>query len=307
MNNRRTFFIALIFLATITACVVPGLPTASAPVPAPVVDTGQIETMVAATVSAAIAETEQAQPTAMSTATSSATATTISMDESTATPTSTISTSSSTTTQSPTLDTSSPGSTLNVQVDAATVFVDERAGYQITAPAGWLIVRVNEPEYLDAKELAEATDVNIQKSLTDIQNENPNTLRLFAIDAQEGHIRNGFVTNMKFIWDKDNSIALENDEALKGSAAQLAKTVPGLEVLSTKLISTANKIPIGLIESKSIVKNSSGADVTIFQKQAVLNATTGKMTITISTVEDLKGTIFPAFDAMLETIEIVAK
>lgn len=60
MNNERIFFIALILSAVIIACVVPGLPIASAPAPAPIIDTGQVETMVAETVSAAIAQTEQA-------------------------------------------------------------------------------------------------------------------------------------------------------------------------------------------------------------------------------------------------------
>jgi hypothetical protein len=194
-----------------------------------------------------------------------------------------------------------------VQVNASTIFVDERAGYQITTPAAWLIMRVNGQEYLDAKDLAEAADANIQKSLLSIQNENPHILRLFAIDAQEGHIRNEFVTTMKFIWDENNSISLENDEALKASAIQLTKTTPGLEVLSTRLITTANKIPIGLIETKSTTRNSSGADKIVFQKQAIFNVAKGKMTVTLSTVEDLKAILFPIFDAMLETVKIVAK
>jgi hypothetical protein len=314
MNNRQTFFIALMFLATIVACVVPGLPTASTPLPAPTVDTESLDAMVAGTVSAVIAQTAQAQPTATFTIVAAATSTSTPTAEPTSTisvsteqPTSTASVPTFTPTQSPTLDASTPGSTLTVQVDASTVFADERAGYQITAPAAWLIVRVNGQEYLDAKELGIATDASIQQSLLGIQNENPNILRLFAIDAQDGHIRNGFVTNMKFVWDEKNSIRLENDQELKASADQLAKSTPGLDVLSTKLLSTANKTSIGLIESKSTARNSSGVYVVVFQKQAIFNTAKGKMTVTLSTVEDLKGALFPVFDAMLETIKVSAK
>lgn len=283
MNNRRTFFIALTFLATITACVLPGLPTASAPVLAPTIEPGRLESMVAGTVSAAIAETEQARPTQQPTATSAPTAS-----------------------LSPTPEIISSGSTLTVQVDASTVFVDERAGYEITAPAAWLILRINEQEYLDTQQLAEAADESIQQSLLSVQNEDPNVLRLFAMDAQAGHVQNGFVSNMKFVLDEKNSISLENDEALKVSAAQFAKTVPGLEVLSTRL-SIINEIFIGLIESKSTIRNSSGVDVVVLQKQAVFNTPTGQMIITLSTVEELKITLFPVFDAMLETIKINAE
>ncbi len=63
MTHRQTYFFALIFLATVTACVVPGLATPTAPsLFAPTTDPSRLETMVAETVSAAIAETEQARP-----------------------------------------------------------------------------------------------------------------------------------------------------------------------------------------------------------------------------------------------------
>jgi hypothetical protein len=59
MNKKRTFFISLIFLVTI-ACVLPGLSsTPPTPIFASTIDTGSIETKVAGTVSAALAQTEQ--------------------------------------------------------------------------------------------------------------------------------------------------------------------------------------------------------------------------------------------------------
>lgn len=283
MSNRRIFFIAVFFLATIPACVVPGLQTVSVPTFAPTVDTGRVETMVAVTVSAAIAQTEQSRPTQLPTATTAPTVR-----------------------ASPTSEIISLGSTLTVQVDASTVFVDDLAGFEITVPAAWLITRVDEEEYLDAFQLAEAADEDIQKALLSVQNDAPNVLRLFAIDAQEGHVQNGFVTTMKFVLDGKESISLENDEALKASAVKLAEPVPGLEIISTKL-STVNEVLIGWVESKYTIKNSSGVDVVVFQKQAVFNTANGQMTITLSTVEDLQGIVFPVFEAMLETIQVDKK
>lgn len=287
MSNKRTFFIALIFLAAITACVIPGLPTtATAPTFAPTVDTGFVETTVAETVSAAIVQTEPAQP-----ATTPAPTATPELTAASATPT---------------FETISSNSTLSVQVDASTIFADDRAGYEIVLPAGWLIMRINEPEYLDIFQLAEAADENIQQSLLSVQKEDPNILRLFAIDAQEGHVQNGFVTNIKFVLDEKKSISLETDEALKASASAFAATVPGFEILSAKL-STVNETQIGLIELKFTTKDSSGADVVVFKKQAVFNSTAGQTNITLSTVEALKETLFPVFDAMLGTVKVNAK
>jgi hypothetical protein len=279
MNNRRTFFIVLTFFSALVACVVPGLQPALVPTPAPAVDNSIVlSTMVAETVSAAIVLTEQVllTPEAMPTITP---------------------------TIPPTAEIIPAGSTLTIQEDGTTLFVDERAGYQITVPAGWLAVRIDQQEYRDA--LTVAPDV--QKSLADIQNNDPNTFRLYALDTQDGHVVNEFFTNINIVWDEQGAVLLNNDEALKARAAQLAETTPGLEILSTKFITTSNNVLVGLIELKTPAKNSSDAEITAFQKQAIFNGKTGTVAVTVSTVEELKETIFPVFDAMLETIKVAVE
>jgi len=289
MNTKRIFFIAMIFLATI-ACVVPGLPTASAPVFAPTVDTGPIETMVAGTVSAAITQTALAQPT--STPTSTATATATATATSTPAPTET--------------PTPQAQSTLTKQADGSILFADARAGYQIKLPAGWLAVRVNEQEYLDAFSLEEAANTNIQQSLLSIQTEDPNTFRLLAIDTKAAHIQNDFVTDMRFVLDEKKAISLSSDADLKAIADKVSAsaTVFRFEVTSVKIVTTASGTKLGVIESKSSFENAAGANVAIYQKQVFFNTKSGTQSIIFTTVTDLKQTTLPAFDTMLETIDL---
>ena len=289
MNTKRIFFIAMIFLATI-ACVVPGLPTASAPVFAPTVDTGPIETMVAGTVSAAITQTALAQPT--STPTSTATATATATATSTPAPTET--------------PTPQAQSTLTKQADGSILFADARAGYQIKLPAGWLAVRVNEQEYLDAFSLEEAANTNIQQSLLSIQTEDPNTFRLLAIDTKAAHIQNDFVTDMRFVLDEKKAISLSSDADLKAFADKVSAsaTVFRFEVTSVKIVTTASGTKLGVIEAKSSFENAAGANVAIYQKQVFFNTKSGTQSIIFTTVTDLKQTTLPAFDTMLETIDL---
>jgi len=289
MNTKRIFFIAMIFLATI-ACVVPGLPTASAPVFAPTVDTGPIETMVAGTVSAAITQTALAQPT--STPTSTATATATATATSTPAPTET--------------PTPQAQSTLTKQADGLILFADARAGYQIKLPAGWLAVRVNEQEYLDAFSLEEAANTNIQQSLLSIQTEDPNTFRLLAIDTKAAHIQNDFVTDMRFVLDEKKAISLSSDADLKAIADKVSAsaTVFRFEVTSVKIVTTASGTKLGVIEAKSSFENAAGANVAIYQKQVFFNTKSGTQSIIFTTVTDLKQTTLPAFDTMLETIDL---
>lgn len=282
MNNRRTFFIALTFFAAIIACVVPGLPTASAPVPAPIVEPGRLETMVAETISAAIAQTEQARPTPTLAPTSKPTQT-----------------------ATPVVNTL--GSTLTTQADGSTVFVDERAGYEITVPDGWLVVRVNEQEYNDALTLAEAADPNIQETLLGIKTQDPNTFRLLAIDTQDGHVQSGFVTDIHFIWDEQTTF--DSIEDLQAIAEELpnAPTAFKFEVTTVQTIIAPNGIQFGMIEARSSFTNASGDEVSIYQKQVFFKAKNGIQSIVLTTVDGLKETSLPAFDAMLETINLMAE
>lgn len=168
-------------------------------------------------------------------------------------------------------------------------------------PVGWLAVRVNEQEYRDALIIS----ADIHKYFSSIQNNDPNIFRLFAIDTQEGHFQDGFFTNMNFIWDAQNA-AIPNDDGLKTGVAQLTDIAlePETPSITFSATSTSNGLSIALIESKSTMMNSSAKNIVVFQKQVVFNAKTGTVAITVSTVEELKETIFAAFDAMLETIKI---
>jgi hypothetical protein len=316
MNTRRTLFIALIFLATIVACAIPGIPTTSAPTLAPIVDTGQVGTMVAETVSAAIAETEQAHPTATPSQPPTSTPVPASTTTSTPAPTETSTAQTSATqstltvpTVSPTAQTSLSKSSLTEQDDGSMLFVDERAGYRITLPAGWLAVRVNEKEYQDAFSLEETVNPNVHQSLLSIQDEDPNTFRLLAVDTQPAHIQNEFVTDMRFVLSGQKNISLSTDADLQAIAQKIptSATVFRFEVTSVKIITTANGTRLGEIEAKSSFTSATGTTVILYQKQVFFNIKAGNQSIILTTVSDLKGTLLPVFDAMLETIKVSEK
>ena len=286
MKTQRALLAALSLLMTILACVVPGLPASQpAPVASPLgtADT-RLEIMVAETVSAALEQTQQAVPT------------------STLVPTST-STPAPTVTPSPAPDADDSGSSIDRFEDNTSKFTDHRAGYEITLQEGWLPVRINEQEYLDAWLLPELSDPAMQRSLGSIGSQNPDELRLFVLDIQEGHTEIDFVTNINLYWDQKKEMSLDNDEGLKAEAAALSSALPGLEVLTSEL-STTSEIPIGIITSKSPVTTLDGVAVELFQKQVFVKTKVGILIITLSTTEELKQAVLPQFDAMIETFKI---
>jgi hypothetical protein len=316
MNNRRIIFIALMFLAVIVACVVPGLPTASAPDPAPIVDTGRLATMVAETVSAAIAQTELSVPSPTLIPPSSSTSTSTSTPTSTITSDSTLtSTFTSAPTETPTaastvtqtLQPNPSQSTLTKQNDGSTLFADERAGYTVKLPVGWLVVRINGQEYQNSFSLGEASNMNIQQALLGVKDADPNVFRLLAIDTQAAHIQNEFVSDIRFILDEKKSISLNSDADLQTIARDIpaSATVFRFEVTSVKIITSVSGTQLGVIEARSSFANAAGADVIIYQKQVFFKVKAGTQTIIFTTLADLKGTLLPVFDAMFETVKVV--
>lgn len=277
MKPRRALLTALILLTTILACVVPGLPTASAPALAPTVDP-RLNIIVAWTVSAALEMTARAVPTVTPT-----------LPQPTATPT---------------LQPVASVSTLTKQDNGSTLFVDESAGYEITVPAGWLAVRINEKEYYDAWTLPETADAHIQTSLMSIKEQEPATFRLLVLDTQEGHIKNEIVTNINFIWDPQTVLSFDTEVDLQAFADELPSLTDGLTVSSVEIIIPPSGVPYGVIKSKVGGFNASGAQVNLYQKMALFNLKTGTLVITFATEDGFTETTLPVFDAMLGTIVV---
>jgi hypothetical protein len=119
------------------------------------------------------------------------------------------------------------------QADGSTLLIDRKGGYQITVPAGWLAVRVNEQEYYAAFASDAAADPLIHERLTDIQNASLDHLRLDAIDIRPGHTVNQVITILSVIledrllsleeWDqaeKDNPLPFDNFTEVASSFQQ---------------------------------------------------------------------------------------
>ena len=198
MNHKRGLLTAVVLGMTALACVVPGLPTASAPAPTP--DT-RLERMVAETVDAALELTRQAVPTATGFLS--------------ATPQPTVTaTLAATATQA-------PETMLDKNADGSSTFIDLSAKYQLTIPIQWLAVRINAPEYDEALQLPEAANPAIQGSLASIKEQDPSVFRLFMLDIAEEHLDGGFVTNVNLVWDPQMEVSFADDTDLKTLAASL--------------------------------------------------------------------------------------
>lgn len=282
MNQKRGLLTAVVLGMTALACVVPGLPTASAPPPTP--DT-RLERMVAETVDAAIELTRQAVPTATT------------VPSATPQPTVTA-TLAATATQA-------PETMLDKNADGSSTFIDLSAKYQITIPMQWLAVRVNAPEFEEALQLPEAANPAIQASLASIKEQDPNVFRLFMLDVAEEHIDGGFVTNINLVWDPQMEVSFADDTDLKTLAASLPASLPDSEVTGTEIKTTTNETTYGVITTRTPSTTQDGTKIVMYQTLTFFDLSVGTLNITLTTTETWQKTVEPSFDAILESFIVL--
>lgn len=282
MNQKRGLLTAVVLGMTALACVVPGLPTASAPPPTP--DT-RLERMVAETVDAAIELTRQAVPTATT------------VPSATPQPTVTA-TLAATATQA-------PETMLDKNADGSSTFIDLSAKYQITIPMQWLAVRVNAPEFEEALQLPEAASPAIQASLASIKEQDPNVFRLFMLDVAEEHIDGGFVTNINLVWDPQMEVSFADDTDLKTLAASLPASLPDSEVTGTEIKTTTNETTYGVITTRTPSTTQDGTKIVMYQTLTFFDLSVGTLNITLTTTETWQKTVEPSFDAIIESFLVL--
>jgi hypothetical protein len=273
--RAKYYIVGSVLFFAMMACVVPGLSQPAAPT----LDVNNLPTVIALTASAAMAQTAAAAP---------PTPAPTLAELSTATP-----------------RVSLTGTSLLLRDDQTTVFTDRRAGVELIVPAGWLPIRINEKEYYDAWTLPELSDPAFQNSLTGINDLNPDEFRLFVLDVQEGHLQGSFVTNINLLWREHEDMSLDNDKDLQNTADSLSQSTRELDILNTDISVTSSGIPIGVIISKTSVTTLDNTEVVVFYKMVFINARAGVLMITLTTTQELRGTVFPAFDAIIATITLV--
>ncbi len=260
---------------TALACAIPGQ---AAPLPAPTVDSAQLDAIVAETVSAALQLTASA-------ATPTPAATSLPTIEPTASAT------------------PLPQTSLTEQADGTIFFVDETSGFNMLIPPGWLPVRIDQLEYYDAFSLPQAADPNLQTALMQINSLDPKRNRLFIFDLQDGHLQSGFVNNVNIVLGA-RPISLKTDAELSTIAGALPESTPGLTVQSFAVTETASGIQIGVIVSEIDTQKEDGTPLALFQKQVFLNVKGGGLVITFTSEQGIKDATLPFFDTMIESIQL---
>ena len=192
------------------------------------------------------------------------------------------------------------GTSLILNEDQSATFIDHKAKIQLTIPAGWLPVRVNEDEFYKAFSL----DVVLQNPaiadrLTETQSANLDFHRLDAIDIRDGHIPNGIITVIDVTFQEGDTRSLE--KWYKAESTQ-KKPFSGYRFITARYPYMDDGTQVLLIEEKWDAEKKKG---TVYYRGVFFSLPTGTLMLDFYTDFDLKDTVLPDFEQVLNSLTLL--
>ena len=198
----------------------------------------------------------------------------------------------------PTPKISNYGTSLVIHDDGSALFIDHKAGIQLTIPAGWLPIRVNEDEFYKAYSL----DVVVQNPviadrLTATQSANLDFHRLDAIDIRDGHIPNGIITVINVVFQENDKRSLEN--WYKAESAR-KKPFVGYKFITASYPYLDDGTRVLQIEEKW-----NGEKGIIYYRGIFFSMPSGTLVLDFYTDMDFKDTVLPDFEQVISGLTLL--
>ena len=198
----------------------------------------------------------------------------------------------------PTPQVSYSGTSLMVQEDQTTEFIDYKAGIKLTLPAGWLAVRINEDEYYKAFATnVVLDDSDIYKRLNQIQTYDVNFFRLDVIDIRPGHVVRGMISDISVIFQENDYRTLE--EWAKAEKQQISP-YSGYKFLSSKYQETTDGTRVLVIE-----ESWDHPGGTLYNRCVFLSLPTGTLVLDLQTNIEFKDTVLPDFEQVVNSLALL--
>jgi len=191
------------------------------------------------------------------------------------------------------------GTSLVALGNQGTLFIDPKAGIQITIPPGWLAVRPNEDEYYKAfglKEVLSSPEINDR--LAKLQSTNTDYFRLDAIDTRPNHVVNGIISVMSVNFQPADFRTLE-----KWAESERSKKSPFKEYrfLAATFQKTADGTRVLVVD-----ENWRGSPTgIIFHREIFFSLASGTLIIDLQTNRDFKDTVLPEFEQVINSLILI--
>jgi hypothetical protein len=269
-NNVRQALIVFILLLVTLACALPAQTTST-----PVKNPSSVETSLASTARALAQQTETAQG---------------------FTPTPSV---VPTKTLTPTPKVSSSGTSLETLADGSTRFTDHTAGFRVVFPAGWLAIRVGEPEYYQAWDKEAAKNPVFQDIFASMQNTDPNQFRVTAIDIRSAVTYQTF-SRMDVVF-APNDIRPLNEVRIVQTNRKLPFSK--FRLLSSSLAKTPDGLEVAIIEFQWESASPENIIFLTYHREVLFKVASGTASLQFTTGLSEKDKVLPEFEKVIGSVD----
>ena len=195
--------------------------------------------------------------------------------------------------------TSQAGTALSQLEDGSTQFIDNLAGVKLTIPAGWVTVRLNEPEYFQVWAVT-VDDPVLQYGLENILSLDPDQYRLHSFNTQADYVYEGEGSQINVVFVRDDVRTLEQvaeDERQPQVFTEYA-------LISSEFQIRPDSLELFILEEQWRGTSSTNAPVMIYYKGVFFKVPSGTVAVDLFVPADIKHEVVPAFDQMIEQLAV---
>jgi len=201
----------------------------------------------------------------------------------------------------PTTVVSSQGTSLEIQEDQTTLFTDHKTGIQVTFPAGWLALRVGEPEFYGAWENEATKSPVFLNIFATMQDADPAQFRVSAIDIREEVTYENF-SKMEVVFAPEDQRTLNQ---VRAAQAQKYSILKNYKVLSSRLTKTPAGLDIAVVEFQWEAVSPDKVKYMQYHKEVIFKVLGGTIGLQLFTGLDQKDLILPLFDQVLDSLVLL--
>jgi hypothetical protein len=201
----------------------------------------------------------------------------------------------------PTTVISSQGTSLEIQEDQTTLFTDHKTGIQATFPAGWLVLRVGEPEFYGAFENEATKSPVFLNIFATMQDSDPAQFRVSAIDIREEVTYENF-SKMEVVFAPKDQRTLNQVRALQ---AQKYSILKDYKLLSSRLTKTPSGLDIAVVEFQWQAVTPEKDTFMQYHKEVIFKVPDGTLALQLFTGLDQKDLMLPVFDDVFASLVLL--
>ncbi|MEJ5223303.1 MAG: hypothetical protein WHV44_02525 [Anaerolineales bacterium] len=198
------------------------------------------------------------------------------------------------------------GALLENLSDGATRFTDLNGGYTLTFPAGWTVIRINQPEFTRLTLNEALQDPALQRFLISLQQLDPNAYRVFALDLSKRQPGNDQITFIEIRLDTQETLTVDQ---LRARYYQFFKTEYKVtQMISNDIARNINNLRFGLVEGTVQGRAATGQPVAQYIKTALLTPYGNQqLRISLVTLEAFRYDLGPVINQIVDTYQEIVQ